>query len=68
MAFYVARQPVELIFAWLAISGAACLLERTGQEPVVIQPISDLQNGEVLNELLRPETTSTQERGSAKDR
>lgn len=67
MAFYLTRQPVELALVWLAISGAACLLERIGQESVVIQPISDFQNGEVQYELLRPETTSTQERGSAND-
>ncbi len=67
MAFYVTRQPVELLFVLLAISGAACLLERISQESAVIQPISDFQNGEVQYELLRPETTSAQERGSTND-
>lgn len=67
MAFYVTRQPVELLFVWLAISGAACLLERVGQESTVIQSISDFQNGEVQYELLRPETTSDQERGNTND-
>lgn len=67
MAFYVTRQPVELLFVWLAISGAACLLERVSQESTVIQSISDFQNGEVQYELLRPETTSAQERGNTND-
>ena len=41
LAFYVGGRPVELLLAWLAVSGAACLLERLGEEPVVIQPAPD---------------------------
>jgi len=38
LAFFVAERPLDLLFVWLALSGAACLLERVGQQPVVIQP------------------------------
>jgi len=52
-ALFVARRPLDWLFAWLALSGAACLLERLGQEPVVtdIQPLE----GE-SDHVLRPET------------
>jgi hypothetical protein len=49
-AFYVARKPADRIAAWLALSGAACLLEEiTSQE-------SRQQGG--IDELLRKETSS----------
>ena len=31
VAFFVGRTPVELVFTWLALSGAACLLERVSE-------------------------------------
>ena len=34
MAFLVSGRPLDLLFTWLALSGAACLLERIGQEPL----------------------------------
>lgn len=40
MAFLIARRPSDLLVAWLALSGAACLLQRIGQAPVVVQPAS----------------------------
>ena len=55
MAFLVTRNPVDLLLTWLALSGAACLLERIGQEPVVIQPISRPEE-EKDRGMLRPET------------
>src|ERR1035438_2184462 len=49
-AFYVARKPADRIAAWLALSGAACLIEEvTSQE--------SHQTGE-NDELLRKETSS----------
>lgn len=57
-AFFVSREPVDLILVWLAVSGAACLLERLGQEPVVIQPGP---RGDMDNGVLRAETIDTQE-------
>lgn len=40
-ALFVSRKPLDWLFTWLALSGAACLLECLGQEPVVIQPASE---------------------------
>jgi hypothetical protein len=39
-AFFLARRPGELLVAWLALSGAACLLERLGAAPVAFTPLS----------------------------
>ncbi|HXJ94644.1 MAG TPA: DUF1360 domain-containing protein [Terriglobia bacterium] len=54
-ALFLARRPLDWLFVWLALSGAACLLERLGQEPVVtpadVQPLE----GET-DHVLRPET------------
>lgn len=36
IALLVTRGPLDLVLCWLALSGAACLLERIGAEPVVI--------------------------------
>src|SRR5579864_7248560 len=33
-ALFVSRKPLDWLFAWLALSGAACLLERTSHDPV----------------------------------
>ena len=38
-AFFVTRGPVELFVTWWALSGAACLLERLGSQPVWMQPL-----------------------------
>jgi len=46
LALFVSRRPVEWFFSWLALSGAACLLERLREEPVVIEPVSKLDEGE----------------------
>ena len=46
MAFYVSRAPLDWLFVWLALSGAACVLERLGREPVITEPISQLTEGE----------------------
>lgn len=39
LALFVTTRPLDFLFTWIAVSGAACLLERLGQEPVVIEPI-----------------------------
>lgn len=54
-ALFVSRRPVEWLFCWLALSGGACLLERIGQGPVMIQPMSQPAEGE-SNDVLRSET------------
>lgn len=43
MAFFVTASVPDVAIAWLAISGAACLLERTGRDPVVIQRLPETQ-------------------------
>lgn len=44
-ALFVSTSPLDLILAWLALSGSACLLDRIRPEPVVIQPISEANGG-----------------------
>jgi len=56
-ALFVSRQPVEWLFTWLALSGGACLLERFHQEPVVIEPVTQIEQGET-DYVLRTETLS----------
>lgn len=56
LAFFVGREPIDVILAWLALSGGACLLERVGQDPVVIQPLSHLHEPETSDGMLRSET------------
>ncbi len=45
LAFFVGRSWIDRSVAWLAISGAACLLERLGAEPVVIQQLKEEPHG-----------------------
>jgi hypothetical protein len=39
-ALFVSLKPVDWFLSWLALSGGACLLERLGHDPVIIQPAS----------------------------
>jgi hypothetical protein len=54
-ALFVSRRPLEWLLSWLALSGGACLLEKIGPEPVVIQPMSQPAEGDI-NDVLRSET------------
>ncbi len=65
-ALFVSRRPLEWLFCWLALSGGACLLERWGQEPVVIQPMSQPAEGDT-HDVLRSETLGVAERSGAED-
>ena len=56
-ALFVSRQPLEWVFAWLALSGAACLLEQFMNDPVIIQPMNQVPDGEDSHGMLRPETS-----------
>ena len=56
MALFVSRQPTEWLMSWLAISGGACLLDRLGREPVIVQPGLQPSQGD-LNHVLWPETS-----------
>ena len=55
-AFFVSVRPAEVFVTWLALSGAACLLERTGQQPVLMQELPanpGTEEGEKTNVLWR---------------
>jgi len=65
-ALFVSRRPMEWVFCWLALSGGACLLERMGQEPVVIQPMSQPAEGD-SNDVLRSETHAVTHQSGAID-
>jgi hypothetical protein len=57
VTLFLTRRPVEGFFIWLALSGGACLLERFGHEPVVIQPIQQAREGAEESGMLRSETS-----------
>jgi hypothetical protein len=59
-ALFVTRRPVEWLFTWLALSGAACLLERMGKEPAKLQLTPQLAEGEDDN-VLRSEAFAATE-------
>lgn len=65
-ALFISRRPLEWVLSWLALSGGACLLERIGQEPVVISPMSQPAEGDIDN-VLRPETHAATEQSGAED-
>jgi hypothetical protein len=56
LALSLARQPVEWFISWLALSGAACLLEKIGQEPLIIQTAAQETEGGDDDGMLRTET------------
>jgi hypothetical protein len=62
MALFVSERPLDLLLTWLALSGAACLLERIGQEPVVMQafPPEKKREVEVNDGMLWSETRGVQ--------
>ena len=60
-ALFVSRKPLDWLFTWLALSGAACLLERLGHEPVIIQPVSRPAERDTDN-VLRSEALGVAER------
>ncbi len=59
LALFISSQPLRWVLSWLGLSGAACLLERLGQQPVMIEPISR-EAGDAYN-VLRPETDGLEE-------
>jgi hypothetical protein len=67
LALFVSRRPMDLLLTWLALSGAACLLERIGREPVVIQPVARADEGGTDVGMLRSETSEFQEHFLAGD-
>jgi Protein of unknown function (DUF1360) len=63
-ALFVTFKPINWLFSWLAISGAACLLQRMIEEPVVLQPAPQTAEGDSLD-VLRSETHAAQELANA---
>ena len=57
-ALFVSWKPLDWLFAWLALSGAACLLERLGREPVIIEPMSQSTEGD-NHDVLRQQASNT---------
>jgi Protein of unknown function (DUF1360) len=47
LAFFVLEGWLNLVMTWLALSGAAFLLERMSPEPVVIEHVSEASTGEL---------------------
>ena len=52
-AFYVADEPMRWALCWLALSGAAFLLERASPEPLVIHRVSEDIKEETKDGMLR---------------
>lgn len=52
-ALWLTRQPLDWFVTTLALSGAACLLERLDREAVVIHPFNEVNESEIHHELLR---------------
>jgi hypothetical protein len=68
VALLTCRKRSDRVLAWLALSGAACLLERVVQEPVIIQPMPQTTQGDTDYGMLRSETSGARERpGSGGD-
>jgi hypothetical protein len=72
IALWISPEPVEWLVAWLALSGAACLLERIESEPLVIEPLTPNQTEETNHGMLRSkpngvESTSVHQRHHAAD-
>ena len=62
MAFFVGRETLERCLSWLALSGAACLLERTGREdspPVLLQNLN-ASEGVTEHGVLRSESRNVE--------
>lgn len=54
-ALWLTREPLDWFIATLALSGASCLLQRLGSEPVLIQPHDEPHESRAHHELLRTE-------------
>ena len=59
-ALFVTRQFLDWLLVWLALSGAACLLERLGNESVLMEPISQTSEGDPYH-VLQSETSRASE-------
>ena len=67
LALLVVTRPLDWLLVWLALSGAACLLERIGQEPVVIQPLTEDKTEGQNYGMLRTRPDNAPEHGLGND-
>ena len=65
MTLVVSREPGNALPTWLALSGAACLLERTGKEPVMLEAVRPREQGGESHGLLWPEADRIEARADA---
>ena len=68
IALLTSRKPLDRLITWLALSGAACLLERMMQEPVVFQSINETAKGDINDGMLWPETGAIDKRPSSESK
>jgi len=66
LAFFVTLRPIGTLVAWLALSGAALLLERMSPEPIVVERICEPTTGDDTHGMLRPETPDPEQSGPGK--
>jgi hypothetical protein len=68
-AFCVTWRPLELVLTWLALSGAAFLLERMSPEPLVVERLSNMTEGDTVDGMLRSQKDGVEpaEAGRAAD-
>jgi len=66
LALLVTLHFTDWVLAWLALSGAACLLERVTQERAVIQRFS--AEGENNHGVLRPEEREPEDQSTGRER
>jgi len=60
-ALFVSQQLLDWLFSWLALSSAACLLERVGSDPVIIHSAAQPVEGDVSDGMLRSEESVAEE-------
>jgi hypothetical protein len=52
VALVVTQRPLDLVLTWLALSGAACLLERLGRNTAIIRPVAQEVEGDTSDGML----------------
>jgi hypothetical protein len=67
LAFYVAERPIDLLLAWLALSAAAFLLERAIAEPLVVHKVTDMNEMERNDGMLRAPTVGSEPSTTSND-
>jgi hypothetical protein len=62
---FVAHDSRDALPTWLALSGAACLLERVGREPLIVEAVKRSAVGGETNGVLWPEAGGVDPRAGA---